>query len=625
MLWWCNQYYHQLSLRSDLEYNEVRVERIITGSAPHYRPAWTPDGGHIVFGVNIIDSGGTDLRSIVDQSWAEDRFDFAYSPAVSPDGSRVAYATFRHRSRNIHNFEIVTSALDGSDYRRLTGNRAEDTNPVWSPDGGHIAFLSTRDSESREFNLYVMSADGSGKRSVAPSVRSSPRPAAWSPDGGRLAFRTREGLIYVVGADGSGVRELGQARGQPAWSPDGRSLAFLRLSQDGLVGLIVAAANGSEERTVFSVSSDSLYQDVWPYGRDYLSDITWSPDGSQVRFVATQLVPSGHDSLREVTGMHAAGADGSGSRMLAELEYPGSTAWSPSDSRIAVHVNRLLLARGYSPGVALYSVASDGSDMRVLARQGARLVAEHSGWQDLSDDIAACSDGRLVSNPRKNLGLVQDCETLIGIRDTLAGENVVLSWSADVPMANWREVGVKGDPPRVRTLASVLGSKKLRGSIPPEVANLTELEALELLSGDLTGAIPPELGNLTKLWSLILYQNYLSGDIPPELGRLRNLERLNLGDNMLSGSIPPQLGNLTSLESLQLEDNRLTGEIPSELGKIVNLKYLSLDDNDLTGCIPPELTAEPHTPVLFCPGGVCEESFSGIPKLRIFTDGLEPC
>ena len=250
--------------------------------------------------------------------------------------------------------------------------------------------------------------------------------------------------------------------------------------------------------------------------------------------------------------MHSVKTDGTGLRTLVELDLPGLVAWSPDQSRIAVYV--LPGARGESKvypdeNTVLYTVAKDGSDRRVLVRSGGgRLVAENSGWRDVSGDIAACSEGFVVSNPKKNAGLVGDCEILLSIRDTLAGENVVLGWGADTPIDEWPRVHVGGDPPRVQGLTAGYQHYhvQLTGSIPPEIGALTGLERL-WLGRHLTGPIPPELGNLSELRDLSLHENGLTGEIPSELGRLSNLESLSLSGNDLSGSIPPELAIWTIL------------------------------------------------------------------------------
>jgi Leucine-rich repeat (LRR) protein len=141
-------------------------------------------------------------------------------------------------------------------------------------------------------------------------------------------------------------------------------------------------------------------------------------------------------------------------------------------------------------------------------------------------------------------------------------------------------------------------NNQLRGSIPSDLGNLTNLINLELSMNQLSGSIPAELGNLTNLMNLRLYTNQLTGGIPAELGSLTNLTELDLGGNQFTGNIPPELGNLTNLTYLYLgwnqfsqggSGNQLTGSIPAELGSLTNLTELDLKGNQLTGSIPPEL------------------------------------
>ena len=60
-----------------------------------------------------------------------------------------------------------------------------DTDPSWSPDGSRIAFVSYRDGNRPE--IYVMNRDGSGQIRLTdnPAIDHSP---SWSPDGSRIAF-----------------------------------------------------------------------------------------------------------------------------------------------------------------------------------------------------------------------------------------------------------------------------------------------------------------------------------------------------------------------------------------------------------------------------------------------------
>ena len=72
--------------------------------------------------------------------------------------------------------------------------------------------------------------------------------------------------------------------------------------------------------------------------------------------------------------------------------------------------------------------------------------------------------------------------------------------------------------------------------------------------------------------NLILKGAGLKGEIPPDIGNLTNLENLNLSENQLTGSIPPDIGNLTNLKYLNLSENQLTGEIPDSIGGL-NIKW----------------------------------------------------
>ena len=134
-----------------------------------------------------------------------------------------------------------------------------------------------------------------------------------------------------------------------------------------------------------------------------------------------------------------------------------------------------------------------------------------------------------------------------------------------------------------------LSNNNLTGTLLPELGNLYSLHHLDLSVNDFTGPIPSALGNLTNLQALGLFLNELTGEIPPELGNLANLTYLNLQANQLTGEIPAALGKLTNLTDLALSLNELTGEIPAELGSLTELTFLSLQLNALTGEIPAEL------------------------------------
>ena len=590
-------------------------------------PRWSPDGSSIVFGhgdgrIYVASSDGTRLHSI---SVTSGEYDIDVSPSVSPDGTRIAYATLRHETGFLWNrsreFEIVMSSLDGSGKRRLTKNQVRDRFPTWSPDGARIAFTSSSSSLPVSRVISTVNLDGSGARQVVSLRGVTPgviiSPPVWSPDGSHIAFvanhqSTSKYAVYVSGIDGSDltlVRETSRILYKPSWSPDGGRIVFAEFDEHEFdeersrTRLYTADHDGSNLHEL-PMYLRKIYNDSDLYTPDtYLDTLSWSPDGSEI------LIESSVVSLDAYS--------------LLVLPGPGGIAsWSPDGSRIAITARSAIpgvvprrAAYSYfdvlppAPEVVLYMVGRDGSDARVLVKQDDRgnllaangrpldngqpvttIYFDESGrWISAPYDIAQCSNGFVVPNPDDNPGLVRDCKTLLRIRDSF-GADRPLNWSTDIPISEWEGIQQFSDPSGVRGVRSIrLTGRYLSGEISSEFGNLTSLWELHLSNNRLEGEIPAELGNLTNLDELRLSNNRLEGEIPAELGNLTNLRQLHLSNNGLEGEIPAEIGNLTSLHELHLSDNELEGEIPAEIGNLVSLRGLYLSNNGLEGEIPAEI------------------------------------
>ncbi len=185
----------------------------------HHDPAWFPGGKRLVYAkaeqANACDA---DLYRLNVETGGEVRLTFGggqdYSPAVSPDGKRIAFMGGRDGDWEIY---VMRAAAVGEDNRplRLTNNddwlvngfyvAVQHVYPTWSPDGRQIAFSSDRDGDEEIYRMMAAPA-GPANRPVrlTDNAVDDVQPA-WSPGGGRIAYRG-DGDLWTM--DGGCVRRF---------------------------------------------------------------------------------------------------------------------------------------------------------------------------------------------------------------------------------------------------------------------------------------------------------------------------------------------------------------------------------------------------------------------------------
>lgn len=253
--------------------------------------------------------------------------------------------------------QVAAMKPDGSGQRTLANGQDINNSgsPLrWSPDGKKLAF--TMQTGGRPARIYVVNADGSGLRRLTGPKYEDDRNPAWSPDGQKLAYDARgDGWneIYIVNADGSDERRLtagsystGSSRldGGNAWSPDGRKIAFT--DRDGRVVVVNPDGSGRRRLTRRAAASGGA---------------SWSPNGREIAFV----------NDREISVVHA---DGSGLRRL--VSQGGLPVWSPDALKLAFD----------TLNGAVYVVNSDGSGLRKVGR-----MARWPTWSPDGNKIAFTS------------------------------------------------------------------------------------------------------------------------------------------------------------------------------------------------------------------------------------------
>ncbi len=180
-------------------------------------PSWYPDGSALLFRMSgrgtdsdiwTMSPAGADPRMLFELEGSQ------WYPSLSPDMSRLVFATTLSPVGDTDR-GIFTAKPDGSDVKLVyDAPGVMDTGPAWSPDG-RIGFESdsnpTGENPEGDREIFVVGADGTGIRQLTHNAEHDEGPA-FSPDGRMIAYSSgpdqQHGDIKVMTSDGVHVRTL---------------------------------------------------------------------------------------------------------------------------------------------------------------------------------------------------------------------------------------------------------------------------------------------------------------------------------------------------------------------------------------------------------------------------------
>lgn len=269
-----------------------------------FASTWSPNGKKIAYYRNgslwVVNANRTGARELTSADFS----------GAAPSWSKRGLIAF-DRGGSIW----VVNPKNGKERRVGPGSQ-----PSWSPDGRRLLYVAVPRSAD-ENDLFVMRANGSGRKQLTTTPNVNEIQPAWSPGGRWFAYTAAKG-VYAMRNDGKKLRLVARRGLQPSWRKGTSGIVYTRRTALWNGYVLQTSLDGKHTRWLLRPRLDA--------------SPAWSPDGTQLAFTRDGVV-------------YLVGSDGAA---LHSIGLRGADpAWSPDGEHLVV-----------ASGVDLVLANSDGSN-----------------------------------------------------------------------------------------------------------------------------------------------------------------------------------------------------------------------------------------------------------------------
>jgi len=213
------------------------------------------------------------------------------SPTLSPDGTRVAFASNRNGT-----WDLYTMTLNSGEITRVTNSPDYESGPSWSPDS---QWLACEIYQNENLDIAIISLVN-GDQTPIPVTESTAtdHSPAWAPDGRHIAFvsnRSGDNDIWLANLDMTGEERYTNlshtplsAESHPVWTRDGSKLAWAAAAQNiGFSGIYVwdavqperpATWIGDGDWPTWNIDADRLLAVIHAPNQEYITSYSLEGD-----------------------------------------------------------------------------------------------------------------------------------------------------------------------------------------------------------------------------------------------------------------------------------------------------------------------------------------------------------